>query len=315
MNSVRRLASVGVGLAAALPAVIELAPPTVAAPPEPAAREVPELASLRAAFLAGAPDDLARAGDRLGARRLALALGGQDRELALAAAGAAPAAQDAIWLLEPLGGLARSADRPLAAAGARAAARIAAAFDVDALLTGDVPPDWVRARVADYRSMAADAGRWADVRVASLEVAASLSRALGERARPADVAYDLAAVLADPEPEVRRAAVELTAGPLEPEEIRLLGARAGDDDAAVSTAAVVALCEGLELGEEAAPVLAALGKSGLGRARALVRDGDEPARSAAALCLGADDSESSRAALRQMPADPANDAEKSRDRK
>jgi len=323
MNSVPRIASWAVALVVALPAGLEIGSPATASPPEAGASaaqggssgpagstpaggaagaitaappspapptDPPELAALRAAFLSADPDELARAGARLAARRLAGPLSGGDRELALAAAAAAPSAPDAVWLLELLGQLAGSADRPIAAAASRAAARIAGAVDLDALLVGDVPLDWVRARAAEYRSRAADPGRWADVRVASLEVAAHLVRALGERATPADSPYDLAAVLADPEPELRRAGVELAPTPLSPDALRLIATRAGsDDDPAVAAAAVLAVCEGLAFGDPAGPVMAALGSRGLARARALASFGDLPdgARDAAARCVTA----------------------------
>ena len=261
----------------------------------------PEVAALRTAFLAGHRDDLARAGARLAARRLGPALLGDDRELALAAAAASPFAEDAVWMLGPLAEVAGSPDRPAAAASARAAARIAGALDGGALLVADVPLDWVRGRAAAYRVLAADAGRWTDVRVAALETAAHLVRALGEGAAPPSSPRDrigqvlgwepdgLGAFLDDPDPELRRAAVELAPAPLAGEVLRAIGASAADDDDAVAAAAVLAACEGLAFGEPAAPVIAALGARGLARARALASTTDLPdgARDAAARCLAA----------------------------
>ncbi len=299
MNAVQRLGVGAAALAAAGALALARWPVPLAAQPAPTPRppaEPPDMAALRAAFLSGAPDELVRAGQRLPAARLGDALGGSDRELVLAATGAAPSAPDAIWLLVPLGELAASPDRPLAAAAARSAARIAGQLDADELLDRDVPPDWTRARVAEYRARAADAGRWTDVRVSCLEVAAHLHRSL----RAAGSAYDMAALLGDAEPEVRRAAVELAMGPLGPREIELVAARASsDDDDAVRAAAAQSLCEGLAFGDEARPVLDALGARGLGRLRALVADDDQPevARAAASLCLVADGSPASRAAL------------------
>jgi hypothetical protein len=284
------------------------APATQRAPEDPDQ----EGAGLRAAFLSGAPDEIARAGQRLSATQTADALAGSDRELALAAASAAPWVADRIWLLLALGEAARSPDRPLAAAAARSAARIAGNLDGDQLLQRDVPADWVRARMAEYRAQAADVGRWTDVRVASLEVAAHLHRALVERAAPSEPAYDLAAVLADPEPELRRAALELTLGPLDADRRSLVAARVkSDEDPVVVAAASQALCEGLAFGEDAAPVLEALGRRGLTRMRALVADRDEPApaRAAAALCLHADGSAASRAALDRLDQDEIDGAQ------
>src|SRR5262245_23050983 len=54
---------------------------------------------LRAAFVAGDGDGVERAGRKAGARQLSLGLTSGDRILALASADAAPAADDAVWLL------------------------------------------------------------------------------------------------------------------------------------------------------------------------------------------------------------------------
>ena len=108
MNSGRRVPPIGAALAAALPVVLASSPTAVSQPagpsaqpasraqPDPLARprppDSPEVAALRAAFLAGSADDLARAGDHLSVNQLADVLAGEDRELALAAARAAPTA-------------------------------------------------------------------------------------------------------------------------------------------------------------------------------------------------------------------------------
>ncbi|HKE17143.1 MAG TPA: hypothetical protein VKB80_19855 [Kofleriaceae bacterium] len=300
-----RAALVVVAAALALGSVPAAAQPPARPSPRPAqsGAEPPDLAALRAAFLSGAPDELARAGQRLSASRLTDVMARPDRELVLAAIGAAPSVPDPIWLLAPLAEVARSPDRPLAAAAARAAARIAGDLDIDQLLEHDVPFDWVRARLAQYRAQAADAGRWPDVRVSSLEVAAHLRRAEGARAHASDSPFDLRAALSDPEPELRRAALELTVGPLEAPAIEAIAARASaDEDPAVVAAAAQALCEGLDFGDEARPVLEALGKRGLARLRELVTDGDQPApaRAAAARCLAADGSAASREAIDEL---------------
>src|SRR5690606_8369593 len=62
----------------------------------------PGLHDLRRGFLAGASDEVQRAGLRAASRGLSRALAGADRVLAMAAADAAPSAEDAIWLLVPL---------------------------------------------------------------------------------------------------------------------------------------------------------------------------------------------------------------------
>ncbi|HEU5061312.1 MAG TPA: hypothetical protein VFU21_32530 [Kofleriaceae bacterium] len=261
---------------------------------------------LRGALLSGSTDDLERAARNAGSRRLSLALAGAaaDRVLALAAADGAPFADDAIWLLVPLTAAAGSPDRPLAVRAARAAARIAGAVDPGDLLAGDVPPDWTRARIHDLRAIAADPGRWTDVRVLALEAAARLHRALESQAGPADAPFDLAAVAVDPDPEIRRAAFELLASPLKPAELALAArAVAGDADPVVALAAGQAACDGLRFGDTARPVLAALGAKGMVRLRALVasKSLSAGARLGAARCLVVDGSRASKKALAALP--------------
>jgi hypothetical protein len=244
----------------------------------------------RRALLAGDWDDLARAGQRAGSRGLALDLAAPDRLTVLAAALAAPAADDAVWLLRPLARAARSPDRPIAAAATASAARIARRITPEAALDRDLPLDWLRARLADYRTVALDGGRWADVRVLALETATALSRALGEQAAPADAPYDPAALLADPDPEVRRAALELLPAPLRPADLAIAaGAVTRDADPLVAAVAGQIVCEGLGAGDPPRPVLAALGAAGLQRLRSLAGGSDLPhaTRLAIARCLAA----------------------------
>jgi hypothetical protein len=261
---------------------------------------------LKGALLSGSSDDLERAAQNAGARRLSLALAaaGSDRLLAMAAADGAPFAEDAVWLLVPLTAAARSPDRPLAVRAARAAARVAGSVDASALLIDEVPPDWVRARIHDLRAVAADPARWTDVRVSALEAAARLHRALEKEAGPADAPYDLAATAVDPDPELRRAAYELLASPLRPAELAIAAnAVAADPDRVVAMAAGQAACEGLRFGDPARPVLAALGAKGLVRLRGLVADRtlSAGARLAGARCLAADGSSASKKALAALP--------------
>src|SRR5262245_9095251 len=83
--------------------------PVRAGPPSAA-----DVARLVSGFAAGDEDEVARAGGLLGVRGLTRLLGGSDRAAQLAATAAAPAADDAIWLLPVLAEKARGADRPLA---------------------------------------------------------------------------------------------------------------------------------------------------------------------------------------------------------
>ncbi|HEY8144071.1 MAG TPA: hypothetical protein VIG06_15400 [Kofleriaceae bacterium] len=261
---------------------------------------------LRGALLSGSSDEVERAARSAGSRRLSLALAGagSDRVLAIAAADGAPFADDAIWLLVPLAAAARAPDRPLAVRAARAAARIAGAADPADLLQGDIPPDWTRARIHELRAIAADPGRWTDVRVLALEAAARLHKALESQAGPADAPYDLAATALDPDPELRRAAFELLGSPLKPAELAIAAkAVAADGEPTVALAAGLAACDGLRFGDPARPVLAALGARGLVRLRALVADKTLSAggRLGAARCLVADGSSASKKALATLP--------------
>lgn len=259
---------------------------------------------LRGALLSGSTDEVERAGRNAGARRLSLVLTGSDRVLAIAAADAAPFAEDAVWLLAPLAGAARSPDRPLAVRATRAAARIAGELDHGALLTDEVPPDWVRARIHELRAVGADAARWTDVRVSAIEAAARLHRALATDAGPGDAPYDLAAATADPDPEVRRAALELLPSPLRKAELAIAAkAVAEDREPMVALAAGQAACEGLRLGDPAKPVMTALGGKGLARLRTLVADKTLSlgARMGASRCLAVDGSRASRKALATLP--------------
>lgn len=269
--------------------------------PEPVEAEL-----LRGALLSGSTDEVERAARNAGVRRLSLALAGAaaDRVLALAAADGAPFTDDAVWLIRPLVEAARSPDRPLAVRAARAAARIAGGLDASQLLAGDVPPDWVRARIHELRAVAADPARWTDVRVSALEAAAHLHRALESEAGPADAPYELAAAALDPDPEIRRAAFELLGSPLRPAELAIAaGAVASDAEPVVALAAGQAACDGLRFGDPVRPVLAALGARGLVRLRALVANRmlSAGARLGAARCLVADGSSASKKALASLP--------------
>lgn len=292
----RRLAAIA---AVAIAAVALAAGPLRAGPPTEG-----DVALLVAGFAAGDQDEVARAGRRLGARGLTHVLGGQDRPAQLAATAAAPSAEDAALLLPVLADKARGADRPLAERAARAAARIAGTVTRDEVLLRDLPRDWLRARIAEFRAIGGDAARWADVRVAGFEVAARLHQALGPEAAPADAPFDPSVTLVDPDPEVRRAALELMESPLSPAALALVAGRVTAER--VPLVALVAgqtACDGIAAGGATRPVLAALGAGGLARLRALVATRGLPlgARLGAAHCLAADPSPKSRAALATLP--------------
>lgn len=251
---------------------------------------------LRRALDRGARVELEEIGAQAQGRDLSLALMSRDRKVVLGAIAAAVATEDAWVLLTPLAELARRPDRPIAAAAAACAARIAARIDHEFALEHDIPDDDLAERQSAWRALAADRARWPDVRVYGLEVSALLAAAVGEPGK----GYDLAEVASDPEPEMRRAAFELLPQPL-PDRARELAGRAvaSDPDPIVALAAAQALCSGLGLGQPVRPALSALGKDGLERLRQLMARSSAPpgALLDSARCLAADRSAKSRKAL------------------
>ncbi len=247
-------------------------------------------------------DAVAAIGAGSGAAPLAQVLAGGGRRARLAACRAAPSAPDAWALIGPLAAVADRPDRALAVEAARAAGTIAAALDRDALLGAEAPDDEVRAALTAWRSIGADAHRWPDVRVRALEIGRDLAAALGPDATGDDAPYDAAARIADPDPEVRRAALELLP-PRDPP-LALAAAALADPDPEVAVAAAQAMCTGLALGDDPAPALAAAGADGLARMRALVVDSAlaAPARLDTARCLVADRAATSLAAARRFAA-------------
>jgi hypothetical protein len=218
------------------------------------------------------------------------------RRVRLAAVRAAPAAPDAWALLGPLAAVARDPDRSLAREAAASAATIAAAVDREAAATFDMPDDELGAALDDWRAIGADAARPVDVRVRALEIGRAVAAALDDA-----VAYDTGARLADPDPEIRRAALELL--PQRAPPLALIAERlTDDDDPVVAVVAAQALCSGLAFGDPAPPRLTAAGDRGLARIRELVVGADLPpaARLDAARCLAADASDASRRALRKL---------------
>jgi len=261
--------------------------------------------ALRAAHVRGDLDEVARQGRRLGAGGLAPLLTTGDPTPAILAS---TAAADGWELLPDLAKAAGSWDRQVAAPAAHAAVRIARRLDADVAVTAEIPDDALAAAAAAWRVLAQRSDRWADVRVHALEITARLA---ATRRGTADVdpgiGYDVAALIRDGDPEVRRAAAELLPQPLPADLRAILGeVVASDGDGAVAVAAAQALCADLGSGGDAPAALAALGPPGLARLRLLGNeppaDVPSPALVDAARCLRADDSGESRAALHALAA-------------
>ncbi len=260
----------------------------------------PERASGRlvSAFFSGDELEFRRAGYQLGASGLAAEIESNQRARSLAALRAAPHAEDAWTLLAPLAAVARGPDRPKAVASSRSAAAIASELTRAEALRLDIPDALLGEAIEEYREIAADPGRFTDVRVNALET----TRALGEATQSRTVGFRVEAVALGDDPEVRRAAFELLPTPLSARHLTLAGERAQDDpDPAVAAAAMQALCGGLALGDDPEPALDALGDGGLSRLRKLLYDPPDGAGSAAlidaALCAAAAGDEESQRAL------------------
>ncbi len=183
-------------------------------------------------------------------------LGAADRRVRLAAVASAPAAAQPDELLDELAVAAGGWDRTVAIAAARSARTIARALaGAGPRLTPGalVDDDRAAGAVAAWRALAARGDRWADVRVLALETAVTLAGNAVE--------VDLAALAVDDDPEVRRAAIELLAIPA-PAAARpwLVERLMRDRIAAVRQAAGQALCAGLPA--DAAAVMTALGDDG-----------------------------------------------------
>ena len=243
------------------------------------------------------------------------------RAVSLAAIAAADASPDRAGLLAELAVAAGGWDRSLAAPAARAARVIARGLIGDEVAAGGgpagLPPGEVveldddeLARAIDaWRAVAGRADRWADVRVAALEIVVALVAVRRELAAGPVTADDLTAFTGDADPEVRRAAIELTPVPA-PVGARagLVGRLVGDPVVAVRLAAAQALCA--DLPRDAAAVLTALGDDGRAAVRALVAPAATdtalvvapPGAAAidAARCLAADDDPASRQALEAL---------------
>jgi hypothetical protein len=230
------------------------------------------------------------------------ALADADPVAARAAAIAAPHTDDAWSLLDELAAAAGGWDRARAVDATRAALAIVESLDGDAAVEGELPDDVLAGLGTRWLGLARRADRWPDVRVSALEIAARIARARAATAAAPSLGYDLAELLADPDPAVRRAAAELVPQPASADQrAALVTVIVGDAEPEVVVAAAQALC-GDVAHDDPAPILAALGAAGLDRLRAVLSApgaGALPSGAVvdAARCLRADGSGASRAAL------------------
>jgi len=255
-------------------------------------------ADLTAAYLAGDRTEVDRPGECRGAAGLRTDLGSPDRLTVLTAIAAASAADDGWALLAPLAARANEPDRSIASRAARAAADIAGSLDRELMITHEAPPGPMRDVMADWLRIAFDADRWPDVRVRALEVASSLSQALG----PDGIELNWIQSISDDDPEMRRAALELAPTPIS-DDIADAAGKVLESDPSDDVAGVAGqiLCDSLR--ERAwKQVQKRLGRGGMARIRKIAAATGQPSvvRAALADCLRADGSKESKAVLSKL---------------
>jgi hypothetical protein len=257
-----------------------------------------------AAMQRGDLDEVARLGGQVGSAALATALVAPDRTEALTAV-AVVAARRELWALPWLAALAGGPDRRRALAAVDAALQIVSVLDVESAAAADLDSGATGQWQDQWLALAQRRRRWIDVRVASLEVAARLGRGSAEAGAPNPLAPGgpaWAAMLADPDPAMRRAVLDVTEAPLPAgprAEVAKLVSSEADANVAASAAALVCA----ELAARRPPaVLTELGEAGVQRVRALASA--TTAATAAdvelARCLRADGQRESQVALRSL---------------
>ena len=197
-------------------------------------RLAPAFAELVKARKQGDRGALGRLGDRIGPARLAQAISGSDGRVADAALAAAPLVRGGVLLVGPISDVLAGGDAARATAAAAALGALLDGSVPSALEDWDVPADVVARACGGLRALVVRPGAATATRVAALDatLAAVPSCGAGQ--------LDLAALVHDAAPEVRRAAVLLAAG--RPGQTTLLREAMGDADHTVSAAAVAADC-------------------------------------------------------------------------
>lgn len=183
-------------------------------------------------------DEASRQGALAGPSVVERALAAPSRTARLAGIAAAPAVEDRAELIPALARLASGPDRRTAIPAALAARTIARR-----LAQHELPDDLAADDVASWRASCEAIARrgelFVEVRVIALETAAELARAID----PGALGFELPALLADSDPALRAAAVDLVPRPV-PAALRpaLVATFTGDADPQVRLAAAAALC-------------------------------------------------------------------------
>jgi HEAT repeat protein len=222
------------------------------------------IASMTAAVERNDLDEAARQGAMAGPAVVEQALRSKVRETVLAGIIAAPATEDRAELLVALAKVAGGGDRRTAIPAARAARTIAEQL-ANKELPDDIAGDDVQAWRDAYEQLALARGRVIEVRVAALETAA----ALGHVGDPAALGFDLAKVMADPDPALRAAALDLIPRPTAKAMYAVIVPALGDGNSEVAFAAAEALC--IDAADDPAAVKAALGETGAAQVKAIAK--------------------------------------------
>jgi hypothetical protein len=222
------------------------------------------IASMTAAVERGDLDEAARQGALAGPNVVEQALRSKTRSTVLAGIVAAPTTEDRAELLPVLARVAGGGDRRTAIPAALAARTIAEQL-AKKDLADDIAAEDIQTWRAVFEVLAITKGRVIEVRVASLETAAALEHVID----PAQLGFDLGHALADPDPLLRAAALELVPRPTAAALRAVIVPVLGDSDTAVTLAAAQTLCA--DVADDASAVKAALGTDGIAKIKAIVK--------------------------------------------
>ena len=249
----------------------------------------------------GSQVELEEIGANLTGDDLSRLLASGDRRVVLASLVATRTAADGWQMLSALAGHARQPDRPIAELAAEIALALTRALARDALPGQDSATHDLSAHRAAWRAVLEQASLAIDIRVRAVEILTTLAHASGDPEPP----FPLAVALADEDPELRRAALELWppghVAKLRAHAVRLL---TEDAEPAVALAAAQALCSPGPDADMPA-VLTAIGDPGLRRIAELTGDVTLPPAALldACRCLVADGSEPNLQATRTLARD------------
>jgi hypothetical protein len=252
-------------------------------------RAMPPLAELVKAARKNDRAALERLAARLGVARLGEGARAADAAVAQAALAAIPLARGGVLLTGTVTDRLAAEDPAVAAAAARTLGTLLEG-DVPTLLAEwEVPPDVVTRACAGLRGLAARADAATPVRLAALD-----GLAAAQATCPASA--EVAALLRDPAPGVRRAAA-LVIGPSE-----ALGAGLADPDATVSSACAATVCRRVDPAARRKPD--ALVERATAAARALALAPTTPPEDAVEMlaCLAAAGTPADRASLEKLRA-------------